>query len=158
MSRSVKKRIYSFSADTIPQRKRQARDLLSSLGFSVDQKTVSQNEGALFASWDPPFAEQDYQRLERLAVYATVIFAPDGECPQLGRVEVLFERGPRLHFAIPVLHQYHPIAARSELESLLPWYHKLVQDRRARLEGLKDRVESIPDPQQQNLWDGDGCE
>ena len=91
-------------------------------------------------------------------MYATVIFVPDGKCPQLACVEALFEREPGLHFAILVLHQYHLTAVRSELDSLLPWYHKIVQDRRARLEELKERVVPISDPQQQSLWSGDGGE
>ena len=152
---SPQKRIYTFSGDTVAQRKRQAYTILTHLGFQVQLKNITQTKGTLFISWDPPFTKEDFQRLDRLARYAAVLFVPAESEPQLACIHVMFEREPGLHFTIPALQQYHPITDRSKLDGLLLWHSTAMQARQSKLEKTKERLESTPEPEQHDLWEND---
>jgi hypothetical protein len=153
-----RKNIHFISGDTIAQRKQQVCRLLERLGFQIDRKEVLQTKGTLFIRFLPPFPEQFWLRLEQLSQYAAVMCIPSGERPEVERVEAVFEQEPGWYFYVPLTLTYHAMA-RTELQTLLPWYNQLWLARQTAAGGQSHEEEQeVVAIDQQSLWDEDTVE
>jgi hypothetical protein len=139
--------------ETIQQRKRSVQRLLRDLGYSIDLKQIRQERGELWIRWEPPFAQDLLQKMERFARLGTVYFVPHNTEPELEVIDLIFEREQGLLFYRPATMRSAVIVEAIErLPQLCAQYveqMKQVEEARAQIRAHR---EQNPEPEQQELW------